>query len=150
VLVTRNDHQVGLFNGDVGVALPTPGGRVRVYFPTPTGVRDLSPARLPPHQTAYALTIHKSQGSEYDRVAVVLPGAPTRVLSRELLYTGITRARREVVVSGSRDVVEAATARPVRRASGLRDALQAPPQSPATGTPTQGPSTQLDQHSSQA
>ncbi len=125
ILVTRNDYQLRLFNGDVGViaeAADDPRRRVAV-FAEGDGVRELSPARLPPHETVFAMSVHKSQGSEFDRVAVLLPMLPSPIVSRELLYTAVTRARDRVLVVGPRAVVEHAVAHRVERASGLRDRL---------------------------
>jgi len=126
IMVTRNDYQVGLFNGDVGliVANERPeGGRVAVFLSSKGSPRRLSPSRLPPHETVFAMSVHKSQGSEFDEVAVLLPQRLSPVVSRELLYTAVTRARRRVTVYATRDVVAQAIARPIERASGLRDAL---------------------------
>ncbi|HPC47426.1 MAG TPA: exodeoxyribonuclease V subunit alpha, partial [Deltaproteobacteria bacterium] len=96
VLVTENDYTVGLFNGDVGVVVKTQAG-LRVCFEAPDGsVRLVSPSRLPAHESAYAMTVHKSQGSEFDHVLVVLPDRDSPVLTRELVYTAMTRARRHV------------------------------------------------------
>ena len=120
VMVTRNDYALGLFNGDIGVTLPGPGGALRVYFRSGDGsVRAVSPAALPPHDTAFALTVHKSQGSEFEHAVLVLPAAFSRVLSRELVYTAITRARERVEVIGSRAVLAQAIATPTQRDSGL-------------------------------
>ncbi|MFL9871518.1 AAA family ATPase [Paraburkholderia megapolitana] len=120
VMVARNDYALGLFNGDIGVTLPGPGGALRVYFRSGDGsVRAVSPAALPPHDTAFALTVHKSQGSEFEHAVLVLPSAFSRVLSRELVYTAITRARERVEVIGSRAVLAQAIATPTRRDSGL-------------------------------
>jgi len=97
VLITANDYTVRVFNGDVGVALPGPEGRFLVHFPhLGGGTRPLAPSRLPEHETAFAMTIHKAQGSEFERVEVVLPARDSRVLTRELLYTAPTRARASV------------------------------------------------------
>jgi exodeoxyribonuclease V alpha subunit len=126
VLVTENDYALRLFNGDVGIALPDPdaGGRLRVFFEGEAGtLRRIPPLRLPPHETTYAMTIHKSQGSEFDRVVLVLPPEDSRLLTRELLYTAITRARSSVLVWGDDLVVRAAVERRLVRSSGLRDAL---------------------------
>lgn len=126
VMITRNHYGLGLYNGDVGVALPDAkaGGELRVFFPAAdSGMRALPPLRLPEHQTVYATTVHKSQGSEFDRVAVVLPDPPSALVSRELLYTAITRARDQVQLWASRQAVTAAIAQPTRRDSGLREAL---------------------------
>ncbi|MCC8391131.1 exodeoxyribonuclease V subunit alpha [Paraburkholderia sp. MMS20-SJTR3] len=120
VMVTRNDYALGLFNGDIGIALPGAGGALRVYFRSGDGgVRAVSPAALPPHDTAFALTVHKSQGSEFEHAVLVLPAAFSRVLSRELVYTAITRARERVEVIGARAVFVQAVATPTQRDSGL-------------------------------
>lgn len=126
IMVTRNDYQVNLFNGDVGVIAPESdhADRRQVIFPADKGqLRRLSVSRLPPHETAYAMSVHKSQGSEFDEVAVVLPAQPSPVLSRELLYTAVTRARRAVTIHASREVVAQAIAQCIERTSGLRDLL---------------------------
>ncbi|CAH2911936.1 MAG: Exodeoxyribonuclease V alpha chain (EC [uncultured Paraburkholderia sp.] len=120
VMVTRNDYALGLFNGDIGIALPGAGGVLRVYFRTGDGsLRAVSPAALPPHDTAFALTVHKSQGSEFEHAVLVLPSTFSRVLSRELVYTAITRARERVEVIGARAVLAQAIATPTQRDSGL-------------------------------
>ncbi len=94
-----------------------------VFLSSKGSPRRLSPSRLPPHETVFAMSVHKSQGSEFDEVAVLLPERLSPVVSRELLYTAVTRARRRVTVYATRDVVAQAIARPIERASGLRDAL---------------------------
>ena len=120
VIVTRNDYALGLFNGDIGIALPGVDGSLRVAFRMADGaLRYVSPAALPPHDTAFALTVHKSQGSEFEHAAFVLPGAFVRVLSRELVYTAITRAKRRVEVIGSAAIFAQAVREPTRRDSGL-------------------------------
>lgn len=120
VIVTRNDYALGLFNGDIGIALPGADGALRVAFRMADGsVRYVSPAALPPHDTAFALTVHKSQGSEFDEAALVLPGSFVRVLSRELVYTAITRAKRRIEVIGSAEIFAQAVNAPTRRDSGL-------------------------------
>jgi exodeoxyribonuclease V alpha subunit len=126
VLITQNDYSLHLYNGDIGIALPDPasGGELRVFFRMPDGVlRPLHPVRLPEHETVYALTVHKSQGSEFERVLFILPDQDSPVLTRELLYTGITRAREEVEVWGKEKVFRDAVGRRTTRVSGLRDAL---------------------------
>lgn len=129
VMVTRNDYATGLFNGDVGITLHGEAG-VRVWFPGPPGAppRAVAPARLPPHETVYATTVHKSQGSEFDHVAVVLPAQVSPIVTRELLYTGVTRARQQVTVLGAEAVFAAGVVARVQRASGLRADLAARPQ----------------------
>ncbi|WP_353191270.1 exodeoxyribonuclease V subunit alpha [Pandoraea pnomenusa] len=126
VLVTQNEYALNLFNGDIGIALPLgPSGTLRVAFATPDGgYRLYSPASLPAHETAFAMTIHKSQGSEFDRVAIVLPEQASRVLSRELIYTGVTRARRQVALYAPWQVIASAIARPTQRDGGLTDRLR--------------------------
>jgi exodeoxyribonuclease V alpha subunit len=120
VMVTRNDYALGLFNGDIGIALPGTGGALRVYFRTGDGgLRAVSPAALPPHDTAFALTVHKSQGSEFEHAVLMLPSNFSRVLSRELVYTAITRARERVEVIGASAVLAQAIATPTQRDSGL-------------------------------
>jgi exodeoxyribonuclease V alpha subunit len=126
VLVTANDYHLRLFNGDLGVTLPDPEaeGRLRVVYRGSKGeLRRFAPARLPAHETAYATTVHRSQGTEAERVILILPGTPSPVLTRELLYTAITRARAQVEVWGTPDVFDAGVAQRIVRSSGLRDAL---------------------------
>lgn len=125
VMVSRNDYALGLFNGDIGIALPTREGQLRVYFRAADGgVRAVTPAALPPHDTAFALTVHKSQGSEFDHAALILPAMKSRVLTRELVYTAITRARKTIRIVGGQDVLAAAIATPTRRDSGLFARMQ--------------------------
>lgn len=126
VMVTKNDYGWGLYNGDVGIALEDPDnrGELRVFFPDADGkVRSVPPLGLPEHETVFAMTVHKSQGSEFDDVLLVLPDRDTPVLSRELVYTAVTRARRRLRMAGRMDVLLAAIKRRLRRASGLREAL---------------------------
>lgn len=126
VMITSNDYGLKLFNGDVGLTLPDPdsGGQMRVFFAaTDGGVRNISPLRLPAHETVYAMTIHKSQGSEFERVLLMLPESDSQVLSRELVYTGITRAKAYVDIWGDEEVFRTAVSRRIQRTSGLRDAL---------------------------
>ncbi|MFJ2993342.1 exodeoxyribonuclease V subunit alpha [Pandoraea sp. NPDC087047] len=125
VLITQNEYALNLFNGDIGIALPLgPSGTLRVAFAIPDGgYRLYSPASLPAHETAFAMTIHKSQGSEFERVAIVLPEQASRVLSRELIYTGVTRARRQAWLFAPWPVIASAIARPTQRDGGLTDRL---------------------------
>jgi exodeoxyribonuclease V alpha subunit len=124
VLVTANDATLELANGDVGVVLRDgAGGTLRAWFRDGAGVRPVAPSRLPAHEPVFAMTVHKSQGSEFDEVVLVLPPRPSPVLTRELLYTGVTRARRRVTVVGTAESVRGAIAERVQRASGLREAL---------------------------
>lgn len=131
VLVTRNEPSVGLFNGDVGVTVrDVDNGRLRVAFRDEgDGIRLLSPGRLPEHDTCWAMTVHKSQGSEFDAVVVVLPEAgahgPSPVATRELLYTGVTRARLRADVVATRVALEAAIRTPTMRRGDLARRLGA-------------------------
>ena len=127
VMVLRNDPALKLFNGDIGITLPDPAadGALRVFFPAPDGAwRALAPARLPEHQTAYAMTVHKAQGSEFERALLLLPEQGSRVLSRELLYTAVTRVRQGLTVSGPASVLTQAIGQPTRRQSGLQARLR--------------------------
>ncbi|HEY3498228.1 MAG TPA: exodeoxyribonuclease V subunit alpha [Polyangiaceae bacterium] len=128
LIVTANDYQVELFNGDIGVIAPgdEPGAPLVAWFRGgPNGLRKLSPACLPRHETAFALSVHKSQGSEFDEVALVLPDRPSPILTRELVYTAVTRAKKKVTLFGSEAVLRGAIEAQVERASGLRDRLAA-------------------------
>ena len=124
LLITRNDPALRLFNGDTGILLPGPSGSLAAWFAGEEGgLRDVAPARLPEWEPAFAMTVHKSQGSEYDDVLLILPPAPNPVCTRELVYTGLTRARGKVELWFTEAVMRAAIARPGRRVSGLRERL---------------------------
>jgi len=127
VLVLHNDVVLRLFNGDIGIALPDAQGEMLVHFPdaaAPGGFRAIAPVRLPRHETAFAMTVHKSQGSEFDGVLVMLPEQRSRVLTRELLYTAVTRAKRRVTLAAGAAVLEQAVATATQRHSGLLARLQ--------------------------
>jgi exodeoxyribonuclease V alpha subunit len=125
LMVTGNNYELGLFNGDTAVLLDDPeSGRLSAFFPDPEGgLRRLSPLRLPPTEPALALTVHKSQGSEFDRVLLILPEGMSETLSREMLYTAVTRARSRVEIWGSEEAFLRAAGRRIERSSGLRDRL---------------------------
>jgi exodeoxyribonuclease V alpha subunit len=124
VMVTRNDYSLRLFNGDVGLVLPDDKGGTAVFFPEESGgLRRVAPLRLPAHETVFAMTVHKSQGSEFDRLLLLLPDADAAVLTRELVYTGLTRAIHRADLWAAPRILRAAVERPIRRTSGLRDAL---------------------------
>jgi exodeoxyribonuclease V alpha subunit len=126
VMVTRNDYSVGRFNGDIGIVVRDDEGAWAVAFPgSDDGVTWLAPVRLPEHQTVFAMTIHKSQGSEFTDLLVVLPDRPSPVLTRELIYTGVTRAKKRVTVLADEAVLRHGLARRVQRASGLGEVLWA-------------------------
>jgi len=126
LLITENSYRHRLFNGDIGICLIDRQGSVTAWFPgeTPDQPRGFHPGALPAHESAFAMTVHKAQGSEFDEVWLQLPRRDNRVLSRELIYTGMTRARQSLHVLGSAEVVEAALARHASRLSGLAARLQ--------------------------
>jgi len=118
ILITANDWRLGLANGDVGVIWDD-----AAWFPAAQGLRRVAIPRLPPHATAWAMTVHKAQGSEFARVLVVVPPGDAPFLTRELLYTAITRARRRIELMATPAQVMAAAGRSAARASGLAAAL---------------------------
>ena len=121
LMITANDYNLGLYNGDIGVVVRTVDG-LRVVFER-GGLRVFPPGYLGDHSTVHALTIHKSQGSQFGEVVVSLPSESSRLLTRELLYTAVTRASRRVTVVGEEPVIRLAIQRSVQRASGLRSRL---------------------------
>jgi exodeoxyribonuclease V alpha subunit len=126
IMITVNDYQLELFNGDVGLvwADPEHDGQLRVFFAAEGGgMRSFSPFRLPRHETVYAMTVHKSQGSEFEQVALLLPDHDTPLISRELLYTAVTRARCSVALFTGRELFCTAVKRVVQRHSGLMERL---------------------------
>ncbi|WP_299020452.1 exodeoxyribonuclease V subunit alpha [uncultured Photobacterium sp.] len=131
VMITRNDHGLGLYNGDIGIAMldaepdPQTGKhRLRVYFDMPDGsIRGVLPSRLPEHETVYAMTIHKSQGSEFADTLMVLPSDFSPILTRELVYTGVTRAKEKLYLFASQDIIHSSVRLRTERASGLAQQL---------------------------
>jgi exodeoxyribonuclease V alpha subunit len=123
LLVTQNDYELRLYNGDTGVIVRSTPDRVSAAFRRGGEIVEYSPARLSAIDTVYAMTIHKSQGSQFDTVAALLPAPESRILSRELLYTAATRARRRLILVGSEETIRAAVSQPVARSSGLRRRL---------------------------
>ena len=121
LLITENSYRHGLFNGDVGICMPDASGTPLAWFPGEgsEGVRAFHPAALPAHESAFAMTVHKAQGSEFDEVWLQLPRSDSRVLSRELIYTGLTRARSALHIAGTAEVIAMALARHAGRVSGL-------------------------------
>lgn len=123
ILITENDYQVKLYNGDIGMVWSSDQG-LRVAFPdTQDGMLCVSPARLPAHQTAWAMTIHKAQGSEFGHVMIVLPPTGHALSMRPLIYTAVTRAQRHVTLWGSADQIQSAIQTPAHRHSGLTQRL---------------------------
>jgi len=119
LLVNENDYELRLHNGDTGVLVRGAGDRVSAAFARGGEIVSYSPSRLSAVETVYAMTIHKSQGSQFDAAAVLLPEVGSSILTRELLYTAATRARRQLILAGSEAAIREAVARPVARASGL-------------------------------
>ena len=122
VMVTRNDPELGVFNGDVGVTLPGTKAysALRVYFLDGDRLRSVGVSRLAHVETAFAMTVHKSQGSEFLHTALVLPLGGAKVLTRELVYTGITRARENfTLIEGQAGLLHQAIEQQSQRASGL-------------------------------
>jgi len=122
IMVLRNDYTNRFFNGDIGIALyGGEEGTLQVYFPAEggDGYRAVPLARLSEHDTAFAMTVHKSQGSEFPRIALVLPAVSTRVVTRELLYTGVTRARSQVLLVSPESVLKEGIGKLTSRRSGL-------------------------------
>jgi exodeoxyribonuclease V alpha subunit len=126
VMISLNDYEMGLYNGDTGVVMAEPGEAARTFafFPGQEGdCRKVALTMLPPHETIFAMTIHKSQGSEFDQVVVILPDHRSAVLSLELLYTAITRARKRLEIWGDPKIFREAVSVALGRHSGLRDRL---------------------------
>jgi exodeoxyribonuclease V alpha subunit len=123
LLVTENDYALRLYNGDTGVVIASGPGRVSAAFERHGESVEFSPTRLAAVDTVYAMTVHKSQGSQFDTAAVLLPDPSSPILTRELLYTAVTRARRRLILVGTEEAIRVAVARPVARASGLRRRL---------------------------
>lgn len=125
ILITSNDHQSRIWNGDLGVVGRDDEGRPVVWLADQDGrPRKVSPRRLPAHETAWAMTVHKAQGSEFDTVLLVLPDQPGPLLNASLVYTGVTRARRRAMVLADLDVLAPALARWPQRRSGLAASLR--------------------------
>lgn len=128
ILITQSDRDLGLFNGDSGVILrdkTLDSGRIAVFRTADGTVRRIAPGRLPSHETVFATTIHKSQGSQFDRVLIALPPVPSKICTRELLYTGLTRAKDQAWLAATDATLAATIAQPVQRFSGLRERLAA-------------------------
>ncbi len=129
IMVTSNNYGLDLYNGDVGIIWPDPQDRrqLRAFFATAGGAEEETRSfplfSLPEHETVYAMTVHKSQGSEFNRVLLIMPDRDTPLLTRELVYTAVTRARGQVQIWGKKEILSAALGRRIERSSGLREAL---------------------------
>jgi exodeoxyribonuclease V alpha subunit len=124
-MIVANDYNLNLFNGDIGIVMQDSASKeLRVFFPgEEKGVRSFPPGRLPLVETIFAMTVHKSQGSQFDRVLLMLPQTFSPILSRELLYTGITRAHKSCDIWCNKEVFIKSVERGICRMSGLRDRL---------------------------
>jgi len=116
IMIAENDHNVKLYNGDIGLCL----AKGKVWF----GNREVSTSRIPAHEPAFMMTIHKSQGSEFEHTVMVLPTEPNPVLSRELVFTGVTRAKNHLTVFANEKIWQSAVRNTVKRQSGLGKLLQ--------------------------
>ncbi len=125
VLINQNDYGIKVYNGDTGIIMNDPADGKAYFFSSASDdtIRKIMPLKLPDHETAYAMTVHKSQGSEFDNVLLLLPDRAGPVLTRELLYTAITRARKRVEIFGSENILRHMINNPTSRTSGLKDAL---------------------------
>jgi len=127
IMITQNDYTLKLFNGDTGIIFNDPNikGETKAYFKdNNNSIRSFHPSALPEHETVYAMTIHKSQGSEFDNVMLVLPENESPVLTRELLYTAVTRTKGKIQIIGSEKIISYAVSRNIERKSGLKDMLK--------------------------
>lgn len=124
VMVNRNDSALGLYNGDIGIALYDENKELRVYFQLPDGsIRSVQINRLPGCETAFAMTVHKSQGSEFNHTVLALPDAYSPLITRELVYTAITRARQKLTLFANENILLTAVHKPTERRSGLAERL---------------------------
>ncbi len=135
IMISRNDSALGLFNGDIGIALER-NGELRVWFLMPDGaIKSVQPSRLPEHDTAWAMTVHKSQGSEFEHAALILPARSVPLVTRELVYTAITRAKRRLSLYADEQVLSQAIVTRTERRSGLAEifAGREAPETPGPG-----------------
>lgn len=124
IMITKNDYSSGLFNGDVGVIWPDEGGTLRAYFEYKDGYKAFSINTLPTYETVYAMTIHKTQGSEFNHVAIFLPDEMNQSLTKELLYTGVTRAKTKLDIIGSEKTLKDTIAKKITRNSNINGLLK--------------------------
>jgi exodeoxyribonuclease V alpha subunit len=122
LLITNNDYETSLYNGDTGVVVQT-GNGLRAAFARGGAPTMIAPVRLDAVQSVHAMTVHRAQGSQFRTVSFIVPPPDSPLLTRELLYTAVTRATEKVLVLGTEEAIRRATLRPANRASGLRDRL---------------------------
>ena len=124
VIITRNDYQLNLFNGDLGRLVKTEAGILKALFvKSESELREISPSRLTAYQTAWALTVHQSQGSEFDHVILVMPEKASPVLSQALIYTAITQAKKSIQIISKNDILKQAISLRNSRQTGISDRL---------------------------
>src|SRR5699024_2795775 len=125
VIINSNNYELGLFNGDIGIVRKDNNGVLKVWFEESDGsLKSVFPSFIDSAETVFAMTIHKSQGSEFQKVMVVLPEIEELpLLTRELLYTGVTRAREKVILRGKKEVILASVDKKVQRASGIAERI---------------------------
>jgi len=126
IMISQNDYTIKLRNGDIGIALPNPeqNGELYIYFLSEDqSIRKIPPSRLPAYETVFATTVHKSQGSEFDKVLLIMPNKVSEILTRELFYTAITRAKEQFTVWGREGLIRKTISQQIKRSSGLRDRL---------------------------
>jgi len=123
IMVTSNDYNLSLFNGDIGVVLKDEETLKVLFEKTDSSTFKVTPSRLPEHDTAFAMTIHKSQGSEFDEVLIVLPDIENSIMTRELLYTAITRAKEKIIIAAELKTLKDMSQRPMNRMTGLCERL---------------------------
>ena len=126
IIVEKNDYSLGLFNGDIGIILPqsTDNSQLFAWFPDKkNGYRSISPSRLPPYRPAYAITVHRSQGSEYDKVMIVIPSIESEIISRNLLYVASSRAKQKVTLLGERSFILKSIEKDIKQSNSLGNRL---------------------------
>ena len=124
IMITENSYRTGLFNGDIGITLyDRSSNETKVWFQTSEGEKGFSPVRLPQHETAWIMTIHKSQGSEFERVLMILPTENTPILTRQLIYTGITRAKKQLEIISDESILSLGVERGIQQATQIRSVL---------------------------
>lgn len=124
IMVNTNDYKKGLFNGDTGIIIRTDEEDMAYFKGSENNIREFSPVDLPGYDNAFAITIHKSQGSEFNKVLIIVPEIISPVLTRQLLYTGVTRAKEKVIIAGKIDIIKQAAGLDITRTSGLTDCLE--------------------------
>lgn len=123
IIINQNEYSLGLNNGDIGICQREGRGDIRILFKSDSGFNSIAPSRLPDFSPAYALTVHKSQGSEFEHIKIILPEKSSGILTRELLYTAVTRSRNSVCIVGKEQVLRAMIEAKIVRSSGLKDLL---------------------------